>query len=177
VFVYKFILFLLKFTTHEHHLLDYMERYWIILPRNKKIPSIRLHHLLSSDSDRALHDHPWWYFSIILSGGYWEVTWVDALAYVDAPWEYADYELVLDVHTFDIVYLKRWYGPGSILFRKASHLHRLILPNTFERKAETWTLFISGPKSKEWGFMTDCGWIKWDEYESPDEVAYHKGKG
>lgn len=32
--------------------------------------SIRLHHWLSSDDQRHFHDHPWWYITIILWGGY-----------------------------------------------------------------------------------------------------------
>ena len=36
--------------------------------------TVRLHLLLRSDDDRALHDHPWWFVAIILSRGYWEHT-------------------------------------------------------------------------------------------------------
>lgn len=32
--------------------------------------SMRLHHWLTSDDDRALHDHPWWFWTIVLKGGY-----------------------------------------------------------------------------------------------------------
>lgn len=32
--------------------------------------SIRLHHWLSSDDQRNFHDHPWWYLSLVLKGGY-----------------------------------------------------------------------------------------------------------
>ena len=32
--------------------------------------SIRLHHWISSDDPRHFHDHPWWYFSWIISGSY-----------------------------------------------------------------------------------------------------------
>jgi len=35
-------------------------------------PRIYLHHILRSDKDRHLHDHPWDYSSIILKGGYFE---------------------------------------------------------------------------------------------------------
>lgn len=33
---------------------------------------VMLHHLVAPDPDRALHDHPWSFASIILSGGYTE---------------------------------------------------------------------------------------------------------
>lgn len=57
--------------------------------------SIRLHHFRSSDDDRALHDHPWWFFTLILKGGYTDVS-----------------------DTGDTV-MKR----GHLYFRKAHHRH------------------------------------------------------
>ncbi|MHA2063638.1 MAG: hypothetical protein ACXABY_04560 [Candidatus Thorarchaeota archaeon] len=58
------------FHLFSHHLDGYMER-WIL-----KTPfgSIRLHHILRSDNDRHLHDHPWSFTSILLTNGYTEVT-------------------------------------------------------------------------------------------------------
>ena len=32
--------------------------------------SIRLHHWLGPDDDRAFHDHPWWFTTLVLRGGY-----------------------------------------------------------------------------------------------------------
>ena len=32
--------------------------------------SVRLHHFLSSDDDRAFHDHPWWFVTLVLKGSY-----------------------------------------------------------------------------------------------------------
>ncbi len=51
---------------------NYLRRWWII-PRNKWF-NIYLHEINKSDDDRALHDHPWWNLSIVLKGGYDEVT-------------------------------------------------------------------------------------------------------
>lgn len=36
--------------------------------------SLRLHHWLGSDDLRHMHDHAWWYVSIILKGSYFERT-------------------------------------------------------------------------------------------------------
>ena len=36
--------------------------------------SIRLHHWLKSDDQRFPHDHPWWFFSLVLWGSYWDLT-------------------------------------------------------------------------------------------------------
>lgn len=51
---------------------------WHIIPRNKYF-NIYLHHFMRSDDDRALHDHPWWNISILLTGGYLEHTKTDVL--------------------------------------------------------------------------------------------------
>lgn len=32
--------------------------------------SIRMHHFMHSDDPRHLHDHPWWYLTIVIRGGY-----------------------------------------------------------------------------------------------------------
>jgi hypothetical protein len=77
---------------------DYMRRRWVFV-----CPwfSARIHNILRSDHDRALHDHPFNYRTIILAGGYWE-------------------------HLEDGS--RTWYGPGSIRWAKATTLHRLELP-------------------------------------------------
>ena len=111
------------------HLEGYMERFWIF-----RTPwlSARIHRILRSDNDRDLHDHPWDYASLILRGGYWEIT--------DAG--------------------RRWYGPGSIVFRRAAHLHRLVLP----AGEPATTLFLHRRKSRDWGFRTSDGWVDWKTY-------------
>jgi hypothetical protein len=106
-----------------------MERFWIFRTRWL---SARIHRILRSDHDRDLHDHPWDYASVILRGGYWEVT--------DAG--------------------RRWYGPGSIVFRRAEHLHRLVLP----AGEPATTLFVHRRKSRDWGFRTESGWVDWKTY-------------
>lgn len=71
-------------------------RYFLL---RTKFLGVYLHHLLRSDEDRALHDHPWSFVSIILTTGYVEHTPKGA----------------------------RRYGPGSILIRPAEWQHRLEL--------------------------------------------------
>lgn len=36
--------------------------------------SIRVHHFLRSDDNRNLHDHPWWYCTLVLRGSYRDVS-------------------------------------------------------------------------------------------------------
>ncbi|RMF22652.1 MAG: hypothetical protein D6756_10175 [Cyanobacteria bacterium J083] len=59
----------------------YMHRYYLLFKdktedeeKAKALPfNLMLHKICSSDPD-DLHDHPWWYATLILKGGYWEIT-------------------------------------------------------------------------------------------------------
>lgn len=75
----------------------YMRRYFLL--KIKRLGSIRVHEILRSDLDRHLHDHPFDFVSLILSGGYEEVT-------PEGRFQ---------------------RKPGQILFRRAEDLHRLVL--------------------------------------------------
>jgi hypothetical protein len=35
-----------------------------------RLGSIRVHHWLGPDDDRAFHDHPWWFITVVVKGGY-----------------------------------------------------------------------------------------------------------
>lgn len=50
----------------------YMRRHFIGSPNDK--PHVWVHEILLSDNDRWLHDHPWDYKTVLLSGGYDEET-------------------------------------------------------------------------------------------------------
>lgn len=115
----------------------YMRR-WRIGPRN--FIGIRLHHILQSDNDRWPHDHPFDFISIILKGGYIE-------------------------HQPDGSSI--YYGPGSIIVRKAEDLHQLELLDK-----PTWTLVIRGKIRRKWGYMTDSGWIPWHVLKAPMKGNY-----
>lgn len=93
-----------------------------------------MHHMHESDDD-GLHDHPWSWASLVLSGGYHE-------------------------HTPEGVF---WRPPGHLRFRSANAFHRLVLdPNT--RKG-VYTLFAMGPRRREWGFLDrDNNWVPWYEH-------------
>jgi hypothetical protein len=120
----------------------YLNR-WFIL-RRKWLPfQVYLHQILRSDHDRDLHDHPWWFVTFILWGGYVE----------HQPWPRGT---DFDCETPDYKAYRRW--PGMILFRRATHLHRL------ELTKPAWTLVIRGRSNREWGFVTAWGWMPWQEY-------------
>lgn len=121
--------------------------------------SIKVHRILISDED-CLHDHPWSFLSIILSGGYWEHA-PDLEEYLKAAGiTRASLYYVSSKYWYRSCRVKRkWYGPGSILWRPHTFsLHRLEL----EKPATT--LMITFKRAKEWGFFTKEGWIPWFKY-------------
>lgn len=108
---------------------------WYILPRNPLL-NIYLHQFLRDDDDRALHDHPWASLSILLAGTYREITPGGS----------------------------RQVWPGAVIFRRATHAHRIELPGG----KPAWTLFLTGPSVRTWGFHCPRGWISWREFVKAD---------
>ena len=120
----------------------YLERYYLFLKdRDSFYFNIFLHKFLKSDPD-DLHDHPWPYLTVILKGGYWEWT----------P--------VFDHNGHKITEEAKWRAPGHIRFNSATSLHRIEL----DPGVECWTLFMPGPKQREWGFVKSGVWQQWQNY-------------
>lgn len=130
----------------------YMRRWWKIA-RNAYF-NCYYHIVFRSDDDTAHHDHPWWSFSIVLEGGYYEHR-----------------ILAGGVH------VKQWYGPGSVLFRRSGDTaHRLELEpepwgpsDDYDDPAErpSKTIFITGPVLRRWGFHHTERWVDaydWDDF-------------
>jgi len=77
----------------------------------------------------------------------------------DHPWPY--FTLILRggywEHTPDGKY---WRGVGHFRFSSPRSLHRIELqPGT-----NPWTLFIPGPKVREWGFIKEGKWVQHEQY-------------
>lgn len=127
---------------------DYMHRYYIFLKDRKWFPfNITFHKIVKSD-DPIFHDHPWPYITIILKGGYWEHTPL----FNDQGKKFAEFST--------------WHGPGSIIKRSAKEFHWIELDSEV---GPATTLFIMGPKQREWGFLigktnTKTQWIQWKNY-------------
>lgn len=90
------------------------------------------------DDEAMFHDHPWPYLSVILKGGYFEVTPV----------------FVGGIYTGT---RKRFYGPGSVLFRRAQSWHRLELPRhtPYGEEQVCTTLFITFKYRQRWGYLVE----------------------
>jgi len=159
----------------------YMSRWWKV--KRNAFFNIYFHQVFRSDDDKALHDHPWWSFSIVLSGGYYEHRILEG-----------------GIHQ------KIWHGPGSILFRRnGAFAHRLELKRVawigpsdpylqgwrmiemdnlqldyddnkelvYELPAKT--IFITGPVLRRWGFHATERWVDaydWDDYWAAKGVNY-----
>lgn len=159
-----------KRNPHEP-LADYMARFWVRKQNaDKSNWCARIHNIKRSDQDRALHDHPWPNASLVLKGGYWEVVPGTYQSTREANFEGAT-PYFLELHRLmherggNQVTVKQrrelarmgvyWRGPGAFVRRKAAALHRLVIP----KGGEAWSLFIMGPKCREWGFATPEGWV------------------
>jgi hypothetical protein len=132
-------------------------RRWYLLPRNP-VCNVYLHHFLRDDDDRALHDHPWAWASLLLRGEYIECT-------IDAG----------GIHRRTI------REAGSLKISLPSRAHRIELFNTEDDprqgKDPCWTLFITGPRVRDWGFhCPDRGWVHFMRFTKPGSVG-ERGPG
>lgn len=125
----------------------YLKR-WYLLPRKQWRPNLYLHWFQQSDYDKALHDHPGWNVSWLISGDYIEVV-PGALAALGGPER------------------KIFRAEGSIVFRRAADAHRVELfdqivatpgGNRHRLKSPVLTLFVMGPTRRVWGFHCPSGW-------------------
>ncbi|MHB8425800.1 MAG: hypothetical protein ACYDB9_11750 [Gammaproteobacteria bacterium] len=117
----------------------YMLR-WCLLPENRLF-NIFLHCILRDDHDAALHDHPWPSVSILLKGVYREIL----PDFSGAPTPY--------VRVTDVPTRTRIRRAGRLIFRRAVTVHRLEVV-----EGPVWTLFVTGPRMRAWGFHSSGGW-------------------
>ncbi|OBK22527.1 hypothetical protein [Mycobacterium asiaticum] len=111
---------------------------WYVIPRNRFI-NVYLHKFMRDDAD-TLHDHPWWFVSLILRGGYIEHT------------ESPDRKMVLRCRTSIFDVRSPWWR-RCIAFRPATWRHQVVLPHTPDGgRVPCWTLIITGRNTRTWGF-------------------------
>lgn len=112
----------------------YLQRWWLI-PRNG-ILNIYLHHMLLSD-DEIHHDHMYPSVSLVLDEG---ITENYRLQPPDSP------------------VLQRTFSQGDVVWRSSVMSHQLVV------NKPSWTIFVTGPRLKQWGFWCPQGWRHWKEY-------------
>lgn len=135
-------------------------RRWYLLPRNP-VFNVYLHNFLRSDDDRALHDHPWHWASLLLRGQYIEHTIAAGGIHhrqlrqpgsikLCAPWR---------AHRVELVSAGSELAPASERIRYLAGLQAADAP------LPCWTLFITGPRVREWGFhCAQQGFIPWPRF-------------
>lgn len=138
-------------------------RRWFVIPRNPLF-NVYLHQFLRSDDDRALHDHPWLFnASLLLRGAYNE-------------------------HTIKAggIGVRQLREAGQFKFRWGPSPHRVELlsladylssqPSSTDIPMTCWTLFITGPRVRQWGFHCERGWVHWKLFTAPTDTGA-VGKG
>lgn len=134
-----------KWAIYKFHLADYMHRWILKTPFKKlwKVPlsNIRLHHILRSDLDTALHDHPFGFWTVLLTGSYIEV---------------------LPPKESGVGCQIAHRGWLSVRWVDAEQAHRLILTKP------VWTLVFAEKSHRDWGFYVGGfkpeHWVSHEEY-------------
>lgn len=99
---------------------------------------VYLHHLKRSDFDRALHDHPWPFVSIMLKNGYVE-----------------EHDQTVDGTKVQVRHVA-----GNVILRPAEWRHRVIV----DEGHTAWTLVLVGRRARKWGFHLPDGWCWWRKH-------------
>ena len=115
----------------------WLNRLW--QSQDRALENAYVHRFLRSDEDRALHDHPWAWVTVLLDGSYWE--------HVPAAPDHPAGPTV-----------RRRRTAGDIVVRRdAAYPHRIEL----DQGRPVTTLFLTAVKSREWGFWCRRGWRPW----------------
>lgn len=124
----------------------YMERWALFETRWLRA---RIHRILREDRDPHMHDHPWNFLSVVLSGWYWEArpaTINPCFGSFGDP----------DREEYTITTRRA----GSFALRRATDRHQIVEVSP----GGVVTLFITGPLRHWWGFFTPAGKVYWREY-------------
>lgn len=146
----KFLKWLLPHKDIVKNGILYLRRHYLTW-RTTKLPRIFLHLINRPDDDRDPHDHPNWFITLVVWGGYWEAVYEtpEQLRGEKPP-------------------LVRWMGPGSIGFRRAIFTHQIVkLPCK-----RAWTLVLFGVARRQWGFWnSNAEFIPANKYLNREDGA------
>ena len=138
-----------------------MHRWTLLKVRGRKL---LLHHFLPNADDRAEHDHPAPFWTVVLWGGYDD----------RVPCTRCDGRGVIERDGAGLLYPTLTCSPcggtgdapgdrmrpGMLRRRAATYRHRTrVLPSG------AWTLVWMGRKERPWGFWKDGRWWPWREHE------------
>lgn len=136
----------------------YMIRYIVF---KSKYLSMYIHRFMRSDSSDP-HDHPWNFITYIAEGGYQEDFYQTDKSQKD-----------MTKDEYSSLWTKKinYREAGSIAYRKATDIHRVVVPRTYklnEVEKAPLTACIMFKRQRHWGFwpLKDCGttFIDWRKY-------------
>ena len=120
---------------------------------------LMVHHFLPNADDRAVHDHPAAFVTLVVRGFY------DDMAPCDYPGCDGEGFLLPDDWRCPTcrgagVLLNERMRPGMLRFRQATHRHR-----TKVGPRGCWTLVLMLRKTRRWGFWLGGKWWFWRDFE------------
>lgn len=117
-----------------------------------------IHKLEVPDPGPDLHDHPWWFASLILLGGYDQ--WIAETR--SAPFYATLRERMGSSCTPGEERKRRWLSVGRIRLHECHKIFRLY-------RSPTWTLVLRGPRRHSWGFHSARGF---EDHRTYDYKVY-----
>lgn len=137
-----------------------MLRWFLFRSKNDRLPRLYLHKFLRPDDDRAPHDHPWWFVSILLKGSYIEHRWVDGVESVHRRRAPSIAYRPLSTH-HRVMLDDEWYDTGIVSRRSGKVLGQRFKP--------VWTIILTGPDVRKWGFWCKETFVPWREFDGCGE--------
>lgn len=127
--------------------------------------ALMLHYFMAPDLP-VLHNHPWDFDSLILTGGYREISTTIAISYKTA--------------LYDRPFLDPYYPPPHVLHRQYRLYRKNYTPGMInscvggssfhfiaEIEPNTWSLVSTSPRQREWGFLPRRD----KEFEDPYKIG------
>lgn len=151
-----------------------------------RIGGIFLHKMSAPDPGIDLHDHPWWFASLVLQGGYIEERAASRESPRHAQLADAPHESTIELEPGNVVpftdELRETLGfgddpprprgvvyarrRGSVRTMRLDESHRI----TQLTSSICWTLVMHGPRRRRWGFFLPSGWVDEHTYDETVRV-------
>lgn len=119
-----------------------------------RLGRVLLHRMDAPDPGMDLHDHPWWFVSIVLWGGYTELRAGTRSAPTFAA--FAEKHPTCD---------RGYEVERRVLSVKTMRLDECHTITDLHRR-RCWTLVIGGPRRRPWGFYLPSGWVSEPTYDA-----------
>lgn len=119
-----------------------------------RVGRVLLHRMDAPDPGIDLHDHPWWFVSIVLWGGYTELR----ASTREAP----SLAQIADSYPICERGVEMERRPLSVKTMRLDECHTIVELH----RRRCWTLVIGGPRRRSWGFYMPFGWVSEPVYDS-----------